>query len=102
MDGRTDGHICIYIYIYIYLLIAIGLTPGGNSTVCIYTQTVHRTTINLGRVQAMPHLGELYPGICLTTEEKPQKNLSQGNQTASVGTMKTECTEQNIHNNKNT
>ena len=28
----------------IYLLTAIGLTPGGNSTVQIYTHTVHRTT----------------------------------------------------------
>ena len=26
----------------------------------------------------MPHLCEFYPGICLTTEEKAQKNLSQG------------------------
>jgi len=29
---------------FIYLLTAIGLTPGGSSTVHIYTQTVHRTT----------------------------------------------------------
>jgi len=28
----------------IYLLTAIGLTPGGSSTVHIYTQTVQRTT----------------------------------------------------------
>ena len=28
----------------IYMLTAIGLTPGGSSTVHIYTQTVHRTT----------------------------------------------------------
>jgi len=28
----------------IYLLIAIGLSPGGSSTVHIYTQTIHRTT----------------------------------------------------------
>jgi hypothetical protein len=27
----------------IYLLTAIGLTPGGNSTVNVYTQTIHRT-----------------------------------------------------------
>jgi len=26
------------------LLTAIGLSPGGSSTVHIYTQTVHRTT----------------------------------------------------------
>jgi hypothetical protein len=28
----------------IYLLTAIGLTPGGSSTVHIYTQTIQRTT----------------------------------------------------------
>jgi hypothetical protein len=29
--------------ILIYLLTAVGLTPGGSSTVHIYTQTIHRT-----------------------------------------------------------
>ena len=29
--------------ILIYLLTAIELTPGGSSTVHIYTQTIHRT-----------------------------------------------------------
>ena len=28
----------------IYLLTAIGLSPGGSSTVHIYTLTIHRTT----------------------------------------------------------
>ena len=28
----------------IYFSTAIGLTPGGSSTVHIYTQTIHRTT----------------------------------------------------------
>ena len=28
----------------LYLLTPIGLTPGGSSTVHIYTQTIHRTT----------------------------------------------------------
>jgi len=28
----------------IYLLTAVVLTPDGNSTVHIYTQTIHRTT----------------------------------------------------------
>ena len=28
----------------IYLLIAVGLSPGGSSTVHIYTKTIHRTT----------------------------------------------------------
>jgi hypothetical protein len=34
----------IYDDIMIYLLTAIGLSPGGSSTVHIYTQTIHRTT----------------------------------------------------------
>jgi hypothetical protein len=32
----------------------------------------------------MPHLCELYPVICHTTEEKAQKNLSQGSQRVPV------------------
>ena len=47
----------------IYLLTAIGLSPGGRSTVHIYTQTIHRTIRNkqyieqhnnFGRVRAVP------------------------------------------------
>ena len=34
----------VMISIMIYLLTVIGLTPGGSSTVHIYTQTTHRTT----------------------------------------------------------
>jgi len=65
----------------IYLLTAIRLAPGGSSTVHIYTKTIRRTIqnkqyieqhTNFGRVRAVPRLGELYPGIWLTTEEKPQ------------------------------
>jgi hypothetical protein len=54
----------------------------------------------MGRVWAMPCLCELYPGICLQTEEKAWKNLSQGSQRVPIGTMKTEYTEENIHKNK--
>jgi len=36
------------------LLTAIGLTPGGSSTVHIYTQTVHRTT-QWNRIQRTEH-----------------------------------------------
>jgi hypothetical protein len=70
-----------FIYDTIYLLTAIGLTPGGSSTVHIYTQTVHRTTQNKqyieqhknGRVRAVPRLCELYPGICLQLRKKHGK-----------------------------
>ena len=76
-----------FCYDMIYLLTAIGQPPGGSNTVHIYTQTVHRTTQNkqyveqhknFGTVRAAPHLCGFYPGICLTTEEKAWKNLSQG------------------------
>jgi len=79
----------------IYLLTAIGLAPGGSSTVHIYTQTIHRTTQNkqyieqhknFERVRAVLILGELYPGICLTTEEKARKNFSQNSQTIRIHT----------------
>jgi hypothetical protein len=74
----------------ICLLSAIGLTPGGSSTVHIYTQTVHRTTINLGRVRAVLCVCELYPVICLTAEEKTRENLSQGSRRVPFGAIKTE------------
>ena len=69
----------------IYLLTAIGLTPGGSSTVHIYIQTIHRTTKQqytqphkyVGRMGAAPGPCELFPGICLATEEKARKNLRQ-------------------------
>jgi len=81
----------------IYFLTAIGLSPGGSITVHIYTRTVHRTIQNkqyieqhknVGRVRAVPRLGELYPGVCFTTEEKARKNLNQGSRRVPVGTMK--------------
>jgi hypothetical protein len=40
----------------------------------------------------VPSLCELYLGICLTTEEKAWKTLSQGSRRVPVGTMKTEYT----------
>jgi len=69
----------------IYLLTTIGLSPSGSITVHIYTQTIHRTTqttTNLGTVRAVPRLCEFYLGICLTTEEKARKNLSQDKKTS--------------------
>jgi uncharacterized integral membrane protein len=88
----------------IYLLTAIGLTPGGSSTVHIYTQTIHRTTqltIYFGRVRAVHRLCELYPDICLTTEENARKNFIQGSRRVSVGTMVTKYKEQKLYKIKN-
>ena len=38
----------------------------------------------------MPRLCELYPGICLTTEENARKNLSQGSRRMPVSKEYTE------------
>jgi hypothetical protein len=35
-------------------------------------------------MRAVPRLCKFYPGICLTTEEKERKNLSQGRKKTSV------------------
>jgi len=53
----------------IYMFTAIGLPPGGRSTVHIYTQTIHKTTqnkkyieqhTNFGRVWAVSRFGESF------------------------------------------
>ena len=55
-----------------------------------------------GRVRAVLRLCGSYPGICLTTEEKAWKNLSQGSRRVPAGTMKIyKHTIRNGHNNKN-
>jgi hypothetical protein len=82
----------------IYLLTAFGLTPGGSSTVHIYTQTIHRTTQNKQYIEqhknigslvlAVTHLYRFYPGICLTADEKARKNLGKGSRRVPAGTMK--------------
>ena len=95
----------------IYLLTAIVLPSGGSSTVHIYTQTVHRSTQNkqyieqhkgFGRVPAVPRLCGFYPGICLTTEEKARKTLSEGSRRLPTGTMKIHKHTIRIHRHKNT
>jgi len=45
----------------IYLITAIGLTPGGSSTVHIYTQTVHRTTQKKQYIEEHNNLWECGP-----------------------------------------
>ena len=63
-----------------------------------------RTQEILERVRAVPRLSGLYPGICLATEEKARKNLTQGNRRVPAGTMKIHKYTIRIrrHNNKNT
>jgi len=56
-------------------------TCTHNNTRNVTKQTIHRTTQQLGTVRAMPRRCGFYPGICLTTEEKAQKNLRWGSHT---------------------
>jgi hypothetical protein len=42
-----------------YLLTAIGLSPGGSSTVHIYTQTIHRTIQNKQYIEQRNNFGRL-------------------------------------------
>ena len=79
----------------IYLLTAVGVAPGGSSTVHIYLHTncTQNSTINLVRVSAVPCLCEFYPCDCLTAEDKVRKTLRQGSRTVPVGTVKTDIQE---------
>ena len=47
--------------ILIYSLTAIGLSPGGSSTVHIYTQIIHRTTKNKQYIEQHNNLGQCGP-----------------------------------------
>jgi len=51
----------------IYLFTAIGLSPGGSSTVHIYTQTIHRTTENKQYIEQHNNLGKCGPCPVLAT-----------------------------------
>jgi len=44
----------------IYLLAAVGLTPGGSSTVHIYTQTINRTKQNKQYIEQHKHFGRVW------------------------------------------
>jgi len=84
--------ICYGIY-----LTEIGWPPGSSSSVHIYTQTIQRTAQNKQYIEQhkkyieqhknlkefgpCPVFAGFYPCICLTTEEKARKNLSQGSHT---------------------
>jgi hypothetical protein len=67
------------------MLTAIWLPPGDSSTQYTFTQnnTQNNTKI-LEECGPCPVLASFYPGICLTTEEKAWKNLSQGSRTIRI------------------
>ena len=81
------------VLILIYLLTAIGLTPGGSSTVHIYTQTIHRTTqlTNWEECGPCPVFASYNLAFALQLRKKHGKT-----------SVRVEYTEQSIHNNKHT
>jgi hypothetical protein len=83
----------------IYLLTAVGLTPGGSSTVHIYTQTIHRATElnNWKECGPCPVFASYNPGICLTTEKKGRETLSQGSSSVMVGRNLSQISKARLH-----
>ena len=78
------------------------LRPGGSSTVHTYRQTEHRTTqLIWEKCGPCPVFARYTLAFALQPRKKHGKTR-QGNRRVQAGTMKTEYTEQNIHNNKNT
>ena len=53
-------------------------------------------------MRTVPRLCEFYPGICLTTEEKAWKNLSQGSRRVLVYILPNTHTLQNLHTHTHT
>jgi len=71
----------------IYVKLRLGCHPVA-AVQCTFTHKQYTDQHkNLGKVRAVPRLCELYPGICLTAEEKARKTLSQGTRRVPAGTM---------------
>ena len=61
---------------YIIYLTAIWLSPGGSTH--LHTNNTKNNTVHkFGRVLAVPRLCEVYPDICLTTEEKARTHTDR-------------------------
>jgi len=73
----------------IYLLTAIGLTPGGSSTVHVYTQTIHRTT-QLTTVHRTTQLTTVHRTTQLTTVHRTTQ-LATVHRTTQLATNWDEC-----------
>jgi len=80
--------LCGVFYFDTFVKLQFGSHPVAVVEHTFTHKTIHRTTQKFGRVQAVPHLCGVYPGVCLTTEEKARKNLSQGSRRVPVGTIK--------------
>ena len=94
LEKKRGGGVYV---ILMYLLTAIGLTPVAVVQYTFTHKTIQVTTqltTLVGRLSGIQtqrgqtnweecgpcpsFVSYIYPGVCLTTEEKAQKNLSQG------------------------
>jgi hypothetical protein len=85
----------------IYLLTAIGLSPGGSSTIHIYTHTMHRTTqitTNVEEWGPCPVFASYILTFSLQLREKTRKNLSQGKKNLRVQNTHTHTITKPTHN----
>ena len=64
------------------------------------TNSIQKKKI-FGKVRSVPCLCYLYPDICLTTEEKARRNLSQGSRRVPTDTMKIHKHTIRVHRRKN-
>jgi hypothetical protein len=81
-------------YDMLYLLTEIGLTPGGSSTVHIYTQTVHKTTQSTRSIHGTKQTTK---PIHRTTQST--KTLHGTTQSTKIIHRKKHSTENNTYNN---
>ena len=97
-DG-ADQRVQSLMIMMMIVLTAIMLTPGGSSTVHIYsyTQTIHRTTQITNWEECGPcPVFESYTLVFALQLRKKHGKTCQGSRRVPVGTMKTEYTEQSI------
>jgi hypothetical protein len=89
-----------------YLLTAIGLTPGGSSTVHIYTQIIHRTAqLIWEECGPSPVFANYTLAFALQLRKKhgkPSVRVAEECQLARWKQNIENRTKQNIHNDKNT
>ena len=77
----------------IYLLTAIGLSPGGRSTVHIYTQTIHRTIQNKQYIEQHNRLkirSVVCPEKSVTIYQHSQHKIPEKKRPQKRGRRKTE------------
>jgi len=58
-------------------LTAVGLPPGGSSTVHIYTQTIHGTTQSTQRIRLFEDVQDIQAAVTSSLQAIPQEDLQR-------------------------